>query len=230
MPASVTGPGHISQGLPNQDSVITRAWKGQWMVAVCDGMGSRKHAQFGSRTAVLAALKAVKTLNFESDDRTIVTELYRFWLEGLSRSGVTPADAVTTCVLIWGRSSGEFRYAHIGDGAIFSGVNVLSQDLNTGSFSNQTTGLGASKKLSDWRFGRNHMRWCGSALAVATDGVTEDLTAPDLFCDFISGKLKKMSVRQGRNWLGKQLENWPTPGHSDDKSICFVLPDRESNL
>jgi len=200
------------------------------MAAVCDGMGSRKHAQIGSQSGAKAALKAVKSLGFESDDRSIVTALYRFWLEELSRIGVAPADAVTTCALIWGLSSGAFRFAHIGDGAIFSGVDVLSQDTKTESFTNETTGLGVSKKLSDWRFGKGHLSNCGGGLVAASDGITEDITAPGPFCDYVTKKLKTKSDRQARNWLRKQLVDWPTPGHSDDKTICLVLPQRKPRI
>ncbi len=220
--ASVSGPGHVREGLPNQDYVITRSLKGQWLLVVCDGMGSRSESQIGSRAAAKAAVKAIKSLDFTCDDRQIVSEIYRVWLERLAELGIKPADAVTVCLIVWGQSNGEFRYAHLGDGALLSTIGVLSEE-NTERFSNETTGLGLSKKISDWRFGNGNLRDCGCILTLATDGISEDLTDPEAFCKYLKHKLSKMSVRQSRSWLKHQLTNWPTPGHSDDKSIAIVL-------
>jgi hypothetical protein len=56
VPATVTGPSHVSQGLGNQDNLIAKAIADRVLVlAVADGAGSREYSDEGSKFAVRAA-------------------------------------------------------------------------------------------------------------------------------------------------------------------------------
>lgn len=218
---SVIGPAHIRDSLPNQDCQSARCWKQCWAAVVCDGMGSRPKSDIGSREAAKAAILSVQKHDFNADDRTIVRALYLCWLAELKALNVEPSDAVTTCILVWGMADGRFRYAHLGDGMIASPTSVLSNAKTTG-FSNETTGLGISRHLSDWRFGSGYLQEHRDSLLLMTDGISEDLLDPTAFSQFLTDGLVKKSRRLGKLWLRRQLINWPTPGHSDDKTVIAV--------
>ncbi|MGI2025500.1 PP2C family serine/threonine-protein phosphatase [Shewanella glacialipiscicola] len=215
------GPAHIRDCLPNQDYSLARCWKRHWAAVVCDGMGSRANSDIGAREAVKAALSTVQKYDFNTDDRTLVQSLYLHWLAELKALNVEPSDAVTTCILVWGMADGRFRYAHLGDGMIASPTSVLSNAKTTG-FSNETTGLGLSRHLSDWRFGSGFLQEHEGRLLLMTDGVSEDLLEPTAFSQYLTDELVKKSRRLGKLWLKRQLIDWPTPGHSDDKTVIAV--------
>ncbi|WP_084164030.1 PP2C family serine/threonine-protein phosphatase [Rheinheimera texasensis] len=218
---SVIGPAHIRDLLPNQDYLLAKCWERRWVAVVCDGMGSRSHSDIGSREAAKAAIYSVQNNDFNSDDKTIVQALYLNWLARLKTLNVEPKDAVTTCILVWGTADGRFRYAHLGDGMIASPKSLLS-NANTTGFSNETTGLGLSRHLSDWRLGSGYIQDHGNRLLLMTDGISEDLLDPTAFSQYVTDVLLKKSRRQGKCWLKRQLNNWPTPGHSDDKTLIAV--------
>jgi hypothetical protein len=56
-----------------------------------------------------------------------------------------------------------------------------------------------------------------------TDGISEDLVLADQFVPYLIMTMGKMSRRRGKKWLRKQLENWPTPGHTDDKTLALIF-------
>jgi len=200
---------------------LVRVWGQRWAVVVCDGVGSRSRSDIGSREAARAAVYCVKMLEFDADNKLVVQILYRCWLERLKDLGVQPSDAVTTCILVWGLADGRFRYAHLGDGMIASPLEIISSGRNFG-FSNETTGLGLSRNLSDWNFGYSSLKEHANSLILMSDGISEDLTDPQAFSRQICHELLKKSQRQAKNWLRNQLNAWPTPGHSDDKTIVVL--------
>lgn len=222
------GPAHIRDSLPNQDYQLARCWQDRWAAVVCDGMGSRGLSDIGARMAAKAALLSIQNHDFSTDNRTIVQSLYLYWLAKLKSLNVEPKDAVTTCILVWGMSDGRFRYAHLGDGMIASPTSVFS--AKTTGFSNETTGLGLSRHLSDWHFGSGYLSEHGGRLVLMTDGISEDLLDPKAFSQSLTDGLVKKSRRLGKHWIKRQLVDWPTHGHSDDKTVIAVcLPQGRIN-
>lgn len=57
-----------------------------------------------------------------------------------------------------------------------------------------------------------------------TDGISDDLNqdAHEKFFQKMQKELARRSVRNGKRWISTQLEQWPTPGHSDDKTIAMI--------
>ncbi|SIT08145.1 Serine/threonine protein phosphatase PrpC [Thalassolituus maritimus] len=219
--ASVIGPGHVSDGLPNQDYQLHRQAQHCWCAVVCDGMGSRPDSGIGSREAAKAVWASVKSLPFDVPDKVLVQTFYQGWLQQLKLLNIGAADAVTTCLLVWGLPDGRFRYAHLGDGLLASPRGVISE-CEDERFSNETTGLGISRQLSDWRFGVGSLKDYGGCLVLMTDGISEDLTDVSAFTACLAGTLKTKSYRVGKRWLNRLCNDWPTPGHSDDKTIVVV--------
>ena len=115
--ASVRGPIHQRLGQPNQDAVLTRRWRRQWLMVVCDGMGSRPYADVGSKMACYAVRDTVLQSHFAISDRDLIQAVYKNWLDRLG--SIKPNDAITTCLFAWGLSTGETRLFQLGDGAIY---------------------------------------------------------------------------------------------------------------
>jgi serine/threonine protein phosphatase PrpC len=220
--ASVIGPGHIASGQPNQDAILIRHWNNSWLAVVSDGMGSRSHSDLGSRCVCRAVLAAVKSLSFDVSDKDFIRFIYRCWLSLL---GDTSADdAVATCLIAWGASSGETRLFQLGDGAvIYNGCDrgVLISRADS-AFGNETTGLGVSHKYSDWCCRKILLSSERNAIALLTDGISDDVDDSAGFLEYTAMQLRTKGSRYGKNWILKQLEDWPTPAHTDDKTMALI--------
>lgn len=221
--ASVMGPAHVVSGLPNQDSMFIRNSKKFWLAVVSDGMGSRPHAHIGSRLACKAAFDVTQQLDFSTPDRILVERIYQRWLQLLGN--FSPNDAVATFLMAWGKPNGECRLFQLGDGAVLYHQNETKQLLmskSEGTFSNETTGLGLSKKWSDWNCKKIKLKKSGQGLILMTDGISDDIDDLDDFSLALFDELKGKSKRNGKRWITRELEAWPTPHHTDDKTIAVI--------
>lgn len=220
---SVRGAGHIADNTPNQDAVLTRQWEHGWLAVVSDGMGSRKKSDIGSQCVCRAALHVLKKASFDTPDRDLVLMIYQRWLNDLGL--VTPNDAVATCLIAWGQNSGQTRLFQLGDGDLMYHGKEQGQLFcrHGAAFSNETTGLGLSRRYSDWGTQEVLLGKKGQGMVLMTDGISEDLVQADLFVPYLIKTMGRMSRRRGKKWIRKQLENWPTPGHTDDKTLALIF-------
>jgi len=220
--ASVKGPGHMAENMPNQDDVITRQWNNEWMAVVSDGMGSRKHAKAGSMYACQAVQNIIQKSSFDIPSRDLIFLVYKQWLAFLGF--IKPDDAATTCLIAWGKNSGETRLFQLGDGLILYEANESGQlsYRKNNQFSNETIGLGISRKFSDWAMKEILINKKNQGLALMTDGIGDDLIQTNLFVHYMIRTLRNMKKRQRKRWMINELENWPTPGHIDDKTIAII--------
>ena len=220
--ASVRGPLHIAENIPNQDAVLTRRWNHGWLAVVCDGMGSRKHSDTGARCACKAAHDILQNAPFDRPARELICHIYNQWLKYIGF--ITPDDAVTTCLIAWGKYSGETRLFQLGDGAILYHGNQMGQlsYRSENQFSNETNGLGVSRQFSDWIVKKIVLLNKNHGLALMTDGISDDLVQSQEFVPYMIETLRKMKKRRIKKWLVNELENWPTPGHTDDKTIAII--------
>jgi serine/threonine protein phosphatase PrpC len=220
--ASLTGPSHIQDRKLNQDAVASKQCNGYWIVAVADGVGSRKNADTGSKLATTVAINVCLTQPFDVPDKELISKIYTKWLNELKTKKVLPNDAVSTLLLAWGDRTGRFRYFQLGDGLISSSKFIYS-NLNDEEFSNQTTGLGISKKFSDWNVGNNKLTTTQESLYLMTDGISEDISDHVGFCSSLHSSAKGKSIRAIKNKLIKLFKTWPTPFHTDDKTLAMVI-------
>ncbi len=218
---SVIGPGHLLNGQPNQDSVLVKSVPTGWVAVVCDGMGSKPHADLGSKLACSAVFNTVKRLDFKVDSKEFIKMVYQRWLNALG--DVKAKDAVTTCLICWLSYQGELRTFQLGDGLIINSKEELKH-TDSSDFGNITTGLGKSKKFSDWQVTQQQMGK-GDVIALMTDGISEDINQ-DMEMEFvntISESIKGKSIRQAKTWLKTEFRNWATPNHTDDKSLALMV-------
>lgn len=222
---SITGPGHVAAGLPNQDALGIYGWHKGRLAVVCDGMGSKPLSHIGSRVAVQATRRVVGTPLRGAVPRLMIQTIYQEWLG--SQPAAIPADAASTLLLAAANVNGQLLLAQLGDGLILyragGQFGVLTPE-RTG-FGNHTHALGCSKAWSDWHIAEICLSQPGDGVVLMTDGIADDLM-PDrreAFFKMITRLTRCRSNRRLRSWLKKQMLAWPTPGHCDDKTIAVIV-------
>lgn len=224
--ASTVGPGHIAAGVPNQDAWL--AFHHLWGdgIVVSDGLGSKTLSDFGSRAACLAVARTAHACRSKSvvDQAVLCDRIKSKWL-----SLTMPLDArdcAATCVFAFRINDGSIRIGMLGDGLAAvvkpdGAVLTLSDDKSQG-FSNITAALSANTTLKDWRLLSLPEADC-HAIVLCTDGVADDLSDVNGFVrEFASAHCRLSSVSAARR-VREALANWPTPKHSDDKTIACLF-------
>jgi serine/threonine protein phosphatase PrpC len=224
--ASVIGPGHIAAGIPNQDAWLAfhHAW-GDGIV-VSDGLGSKPFSDFGSRAACLAVARAVHACRGKAVmDHALISERIKSkWL-----SLIMPLDArdcASTCVFAFRINDGMVHMGILGDGLAAAmktdGLVAILSDNKSDGFSNITTALSANLTVKDWRWLSLPEGECKSII-LCTDGVADDLTDVSGFVKGFSDAHNSVASVSAARRTREMLEKWPTPKHSDDKTIACLF-------
>lgn len=230
--ASVIGPGHVNAGMPNQDAWASfhHVW-GDGIV-VSDGLGSKPFSDFGSRAACLAVAHAVHGCHGKPkmDRSALADRIMIKWISLLAP--LIPRDCAATCLFAFRLNDGVVHMGMLGDGllAIVRGdgtVESLSDDKSE-TFSNMTAALSTDVTAKDWRWLSIPEEDCQS-IVLCTDGVSDDLSnATDFVKEFCEAHRCLSSATAARR-AREMLEKWPTPKHSDDKTIACLLREEVTN-
>lgn len=230
--ASVRGPAHERDSLPNQD-----AWAASWLaedlvLVVSDGLGSRPLSHVGSDAACRATIEAAEQwLTLEHRDVAALPKMIEAaWARLIAPHA--PGDCAATCrCLVWTSVDTCYTLA-IGDGltVITADDDTVLQDLGLQNreFSNLTDALGTSPS-SSWRKATLPLNDAGRITALlTTDGVSDDLRpgSEAEFAGWLMSEMKNADSNQRTNLLERHIRRWPTPGHSDDKTILLAWQDR----
>jgi len=229
--ASVRGPGHITEGLPNQDAWMSfhRAW-GDGIV-VSDGVGSKPFSNFGSAAACLAVGCAALACRIKAEiaqakiGRDFLFErIQHYWLSNISP--LEPRDCSATCLFAFRFGDGLIHLGMLGDGLVAvlkSDSSIVSlTEVKGHSFSNITTALSPNVSPNEWRYFSLPEEDC-IALLLCTDGVADDLEDVDGFVSgFIEAHYTIAQISANRR-IREMLVKWPTPMHSDDKTIVCLF-------
>ena len=224
--ASARGPGHMATGKPNQD-----AWKSfchVWGdgIVISDGLGSKPFSNFGSDAACFAVACAANTCRdmTEIDHDFLSDRIKTKWLSLIVP--LEPFDCAATCVFALRLGDGTIRLGMLGDGLAAvvktdGSLLSLSEDKSQG-FSNITAALSPNVAAKDWRHLSLPEEECAAVL-LCTDGVADDLDNVDGFVKgFIEAHRARAAVDASRH-IREMLESWPTPKHSDDKTIACLF-------
>jgi len=229
--ASVRGPSHITEGLPNQDAWMSfhHAW-GDGIV-VSDGVGSKPFSNFGSDAACLAVGCAALACRIKAEisqveiNRDYLFErIQHYWLSNISP--LEPRDCSATCLFAFRFGDGLIHLGMLGDGLVAAlkpdgSVVSLTEDKGYG-FSNITTALSPNVSPNEWRHISLPEEEC-IAVFLCTDGVADDLDDVDGFVSgFIEAHCSIAEISANRR-TREMLEKWPTPKHSDDKTIACLF-------
>jgi serine/threonine protein phosphatase PrpC len=224
--ASVIGPGHIRTRKPNQDSWL--AFHHTWVdgIAVSDGLGSKPLSEFGSYNACLAVAFAARTYQnvVEAEYSYPFDKIKNNWLSLISPLG--SYDCSATCLFVFRLVDGVIRAGMLGDGLIAilktdGTVQTITEDKRYG-FSNITSALSKNTTSKDWRYLDVQDILC-QAIVLCSDGVSDDLDDTDGFIREFVKYTTNLSCVSAARTTRKILESWPTPKHSDDKTIACLF-------
>jgi serine/threonine protein phosphatase PrpC len=224
----VVGPSHRSEGKPNEDSWLGTHGAFGTLIVVSDGLGSRSEARKGAQMACRAVLDAVRAWHRAGTGAVadLLQRIEPLWLERIAPS--IARDCAATCLFALAHARGHVHVAAIGDGMAFLRTRAGRLEWVVGprasGFSNDTDALG---RASSWTH-RSFPRAVGEVVVLASDGVSDDLL-PDRIGDFVVWLMDEFSTLPAQRRcqaLRRELTEWPTPRHNDDKTLA-VLAQRE---
>lgn len=225
--ASIRGRLHTTQGRPNEDAWTGTSGAFGTAIVVSDGMGSKPNARTGAQMACRAVRDALKpwARAANAPPATLLRLVHLFW--GLRVLPDKEEDSAATCLFAVVVPSGELTIAQLGDGiaAIRNGdgsLEILNGERQ--GFTNQTTGLGIAKSTKDWTVITKSALPPNAAVLLATDGIADDLVS-DRIGDFIHTLVTEfgaMAPLERRHALHRELRNWATPNHLDDKTLAIL--------
>jgi len=226
--ASVIGPLHVKAGIPNQDSWMARRYKWGNVVVVSDGLGSKAHSDHGSKAVCLAVFEAAKSYQNTPDANIvdILRLIHANWLVKIAPYSST--DCSATCLLAI-QIEGMITLGRLGDGMIAAlgetdEHHLVLSDNKQDSFSNYTNSLQQEFKPDQWEVATIESAAC-NAIVLCTDGISDDLL-PEKQMDFMKefvGEYAGIPYRKVVPAIKKILNEWPVPGHSDDKTIACLF-------
>ncbi len=223
--ATVRGPGHVADQMPNQDAWGHRRIGSLSIVVVSDGLGSRKYSREGSRAAcesVVAAARQWARFPATTPD-TFLGLIHLMWRARISPR--LPSDCACTCLFAAVRPDGSGIVAQLGDGLILmvdSGKITPLVIRADDDFANETQALGMAKSLSSWKV--LELESGTQSVILCTDGVADDLRHDryGIFADWLCRDIRNTKPRERSKTLARELRAWPTPHHIDDKTIAVV--------
>lgn len=219
------GPGHIKDDLPNQDYAYID-FVGKFLLAmVCDGLGSHLHSDYGART--LCSLFPDCFLEWSKYRPNKIEDLLKLlqsrWLIRTRKMGVETCGC--TCQLAMLNPKGKGWIAQLGDGMtlVRHKDEIAKFTEKKIGYGNETLVMGDGDLQSHWRKSKIDVSTSGDRLLIMTDGISEDIL-PQAEGKFIStfNLFFSKSRSEGQNDLTKELINWPTPHHLDDKTIVAI--------
>ncbi|MDR0507537.1 MAG: protein phosphatase 2C domain-containing protein [Dysgonamonadaceae bacterium] len=219
---TVRGPAHQKQGIPNQDALRIRRYSWGNVIAVSDGLGSKRHADIGSQAACFAVTEAARS--FATHHEALIERLpqliHALWLIRIAPYKAHECGA--TCLFAIYLKE-RMILGRLGDGLITSLAAVgeescIITDEKEESFSNMTRCLGETFRSDEWELRElSSERYTG--IMLCTDGISDDLL-PERRLYF-----SQQVFKNGKNIteLRRTLVKWPVPGHTDDKTIACLV-------
>ena len=226
MGASVQGPEHRRERKPNQDAWLSRLAHGTALAVVCDGLGSRPHSRFGSRAACRAVADAVRHWEVIPDapPELLLRLVHALWNLRVHQNG--REDSATTCLFAAVVKDGRIVLAQLGDGLVMlkTGRGTTTLEPTVERFGNTTTGLGIAADVREWRVHVESRFESAAAILLATDGIADDLLPEKRveFLDFLVGHYGPLAGNMRARAIAKELREWPTPRHRDDKTVAVL--------
>lgn len=234
MGASIRGPQHHSEGRPNQDAWLRSLTRGNALAVVCDGLGSRRHSGVGSRAACRAVADAVQYWSNvpNAPPELLLRLIHALWNVRVDQSG--RGECATTCLFAVATKSGRLLLAQLGDGLIMLKTPTGTRTLEppTDRFGNATTGLGIAADVREWRCHLEPNFTGTASILLATDGVSDDLVPEKRaeFLDFLVTQYGSRPAAARARAIAKELRNWQTPRHRDDKTVAVLWNDATTEI
>ena len=196
------------------------------VLVVSDGVGSCAFAEIGSRAACRAVRNAVQSMNPETPQEELTDRIAAAWRKRLDDRN--PRDCAATCLFSVRMHCGRLLVGGLGDGlAVVTNSTGIAAPrvipLRGGEFG-ETVALGDGHEHQGWVVEEFDDRAGQLRVLLASDGVSQDLSQDRLeaFLDWLVSNFGTLSARRWRSRLRHQLEAWPTPGASDDRTLAVM--------
>jgi serine/threonine protein phosphatase PrpC len=222
--SSVIGPAHQTENAPNQDAVAISRIQNGICAAVSDGLGSRPLSHIGSNYCVRTVSRIISKNNHDQRTPSELTEQVQ--LEWNHHFGKEASKYESTCLWASVGSHGYGQAAQVGDGMVMiksqGHFQIMTPDRE--GFGSETQTIGRAK-LIDHTSTRFQLSQPGDGVLLLTDGISDDLIPEYLeaFYDAVFLRLNRTNKRRCKKWLTKELREWSTPFHGDDKSIAGIF-------
>lgn len=222
--SSVRGPGHILNDLPNQDACAVLSLKEGMAFIMSDGVGSKKHADIGSKAVICAVKMAIQTWCKFPDAPTnhLLRLIHTYW--DLCVLPYDREDCAATCLFAAILHDNRCVMGQVGDGVILfklDGQHYVLQEKED-DYLNTTTPLHLARR-TDWHIEDFYIDG-PFELLLATDGVSEDLVKENRF-HFMTHLLEVIegsTIQKRKNRkLKRLLQKWENPYSTDDKSLII---------
>jgi serine/threonine protein phosphatase PrpC len=225
---TVKGPIHRKEKKPNQDAIKMKKYKTGTVIAIADGFGSCNFSTIGASAAVSSVHDAYRLW---SKSKVLKIEYLLKMIHLLWEQQILPLAAIdcySTCLFAIITNDNKVFLGQLGDGLVMYSSKDDEKMIHfdsklTKAFSNQTTGLGVASKLSEWKFIKEEVS-DNFVILLCTDGVSDDLVEGKEkdFKLHLLDEIKFLSAKKRNEFLKNQLINWPTPKHTDDKTISLI--------
>lgn len=219
--ASIIGKSHILNHTSNQDFFRIKRTKYGIAMTVCDGVGSERYSQFGSKAASKAVIKTFKLYHHGKISKDSIGEKIEFyykkylWPKHRSAAG-------TTCLFALVYADNEIIIGQAGDGVILiKADNKFAVFQNkSDDFMNEVSALTCKYPYKHWKiknlkfdFHQNRQL----KILLSTDGISEDIIPGkrEVFLEYFISLTKSNSESS----LPNELKNWNVPGSIDDKTV-----------
>ena len=224
--ASVQGPSHIKNQIPNQDFSIVDYIDGCLLAMVCDGLGSHKYSHIGAKNLCHVFVENFKRWHRQTQPRMkdFLQVLQKKWIcSSVKNYGVSNCGC--TCQLAILNKKGQGWLAQLGDGITLTYHNNKTQaftEEKRGS-ANETTALGELSIMQYWRLHKIDISKSGDCLFIMTDGISEDIL-DNKHNQFVQNfePIFLLPKFRAQKKLIEDLTHWPTPHHLDDKTIVAI--------
>ena len=226
MGASVRGSTHRKIGCSKQGAWLSGQIRGATFVVVCDGLADSPHATIGSRSACYAVEDAVShwTVSPGVSPELLISLVHSLWNVRVSQTG--PAESATTCLFAVATTDGRLVIAQLGNGLVM--MKTLHKDLALEPPPNDPgqpiAGLGVSQDVAKWSLHVEPIPTGRISVLLATNSVVQYLTRDQqesLMNDLVRKYEPRRAAARTRA-IAKELREWPTPRHGDDKTLAML--------
>ena len=221
--ASRKGKSHEKDGLPNQDAFGVYTVGKNLVLAVSDGLGSKRRSDAGSAAAVAAVREAVALSPNDVCPRDLCALISALW-----RVRVGDADNISnygcTCLFAVLYSNRRVVVGMLGDGVVFFDIAGNEEILSGKSkeFANETSSLATD---TNWRYAEFDATQKTVTLMLATDGVADDIDDDKIgaFVDSLykNAVLGTKNIKKKNACIGWVLDHWTRPYSYDDKTLVL---------
>jgi serine/threonine protein phosphatase PrpC len=215
----------------NQDFFIAQKIENGFVVALSDGLGSKKTSQIGSKAICESVVEEAEELKQDLADISpseFIFNVHSRWLEKLEHHKINECYATILALVFY---SGRLLALRLGDGFIGfwtnDGVYVLF-DRKEDYFVNETDCLTELYSIDKFEFAEFEVSELNGGV-MCSDGIPiGEMNEKDLKSftkDFIEG-YNTMSLDE----INKDIESWVTDWQSiDDKTLAYFISEVHNN-